>query len=191
MEAPLKYRTSQLLSACGSISSTIIFRLDSKHTRKTNKHRRNQLNTSIETRKHEGYAKLLSKIMDFAVAAKQMVHTVLLITFIGVASSLIVSFIIECHAAFAQKTNLSASILHAFGTLLVVWTVAELINAEIAVMKGHHFGVTVLIDVALAASVRKILISDFHFDKDLMVALVSLGCLTFVRRIISTSEKKD
>jgi uncharacterized membrane protein (DUF373 family) len=48
--------------------------------------------------------------------------------------------------------------IHALGALLVLWTLAELLGAEIRHLRGESIKVTIFIEVAIAAMVRKLLI---------------------------------
>lgn len=54
--------------------------------------------------------------------------------------------------------NVSTGTIHALGALLILWTLSELLNSEIRHLKGEPIRVTLFIEVAIAAMVRKLLI---------------------------------
>lgn len=134
-------------------------------------------------------SKINNAFIGYVQGFKQIIHAILLTSFMGVAGFMFWQFILDIKQVAGHTTTTDDGLLHAFGTLLVLWTVTELITAEISVMKGHRFGVAILVDVAIAAIVRKVLISDFKADTSLYVALVALVVMAFVRRVISDSDR--
>ena len=118
---------------------------------------------------------------------KQGIHVVLLMSFMLVAATMLGLFFKALFKVVSHPSE--TGILHAFGTLLVLWTVTELIHAELSVLGGHKFGVAVLLDVAIAALVRKMLISDFSGGAALVYGLVALVVLAVVRILITTTSQ--
>ncbi len=56
--------------------------------------------------------------------------------------------------------NLAVATIHALGSLLILWTLSELLNAEIKHLQGDNIKVNIMIEVAIAAFVRKLLITS-------------------------------
>lgn len=154
--------------------------------------------TEMNGKKHEMAATYDNKelmgdtiktIIRLADLFKQLIASTLLLTFAIVACLLFSSFTEDLLSLLRQGFVSNHGLLHAFGTLLILWTVTELIHAEIGVLKGHKFGVEVLVDVAMAAAVRKILLSDFQIDLSFYGAIGALVSLAGVRWLISVSER--
>lgn len=56
--------------------------------------------------------------------------------------------------------SLAGGFANALGSLLILWTISELLDAEISYLHGGRFRVAVFIEVAIAATIRKILILE-------------------------------
>jgi uncharacterized membrane protein (DUF373 family) len=54
--------------------------------------------------------------------------------------------------------NLTTATIHALGSLLILWTLSELLHSEIRHLRGEKIKVTIFVEVAIAALVRKLLI---------------------------------
>lgn len=115
---------------------------------------------------------------------QRTIHLMLLLAFMTVALFMFYFFAINLISALKHPTH-ELGILSSFGTLLVLWTMTELIHAELMVLKGHKFGVVVLIDVAIATVIRQMLVTDFKAGINLIYFLVSLIVLSHVRFTIN------
>lgn len=112
----------------------------------------------------------------------RMIHAFLGISLVVIAVLTLWLFMREVCVTLISKQKLVEGLLHALGTLLILWTVSELITTEIRYLAGHRLRVAVFVDVAIAATVRKVLIADieqlnmevrlFH-----LAALVALGLI--------------
>lgn len=69
----------------------------------------------------------------------------------------LVIFFTDFYSIFTTG-NVSTGTIHALGALLILWTLSELLNSEIRHLKGEPIRVTLFIEVAIAAMVRKLLI---------------------------------
>lgn len=93
-----------------------------------------------------------------------------------IASLMVLSlFISDVYSAFTHRT-LVEGLLHALGSLLILWTFSELLNAEIRYLNGGPVEVAVFIEVAIAATIRHVLISTTE-PLDLQANLLTLGRL--------------
>jgi uncharacterized membrane protein (DUF373 family) len=54
--------------------------------------------------------------------------------------------------------NIGSATVHALGSLLILWTLSELLHSEIRHLRGEKIKVTIFIEVAVAALVRKLLV---------------------------------
>lgn len=75
---------------------------------------------------------------------------------ITVILSLIV-FFVDIYHIFLNG-NLTEGTIHALGSLLLLWTLSELLHSEVRSLKGERIQVSIFIEVAIAAFVRKLLV---------------------------------
>ncbi len=54
--------------------------------------------------------------------------------------------------------DIASGTIHALGSLLILWTLSELMQSEIRHLQGERIKATVFIEVAIAAMIRKLLI---------------------------------
>lgn len=73
-------------------------------------------------------------------------------------------------------------ILKILGTLLIIWAIGELLNAEIHHLKGGKFAVTAFLTLAIAAVIRKILIATLSTEK--IADILTLGGIVLTLGIV-------
>ena len=76
--------------------------------------------------------------------------------------------------------TVAGGFLNALGTLLILWTLSELINAEVRYLQGGEMRVAVFIEVAIAATIRKLLVVsaegvDLAHSGTYILTLLTLG----------------
>lgn len=76
--------------------------------------------------------------------------------------------------------SVAGGFLNALGTLLILWTLSELINAEVRYLRGENIRVAVFIEVAIAATIRKLLVVsaegvDLTHSATYILTLLTLG----------------
>lgn len=89
--------------------------------------------------------------------------------------------------------NISKGILSALGSLLILWVLIELMNAEIAHLKGGKFNISVFIGVALVAFIRDLMIATLKHENVgtayyLVATILVLG---FVYWLVKWSENRS
>lgn len=132
--------------------------------------------------------------MTSVTIMKQTIHAVLIFSFLAAAGFLFYAFAADVANIIVHKNaNSATSLLQAFGTLLVLWTVTELVQAEVEVMRGHRFGAEILVDVAMAALIRKILIADFKIDPAFFGEVGGILVFAIVRFLLTakTNQQKS
>ena len=84
--------------------------------------------------------------------------------------------------------NLATGTIQALGSLLVLWTLSELLHSEVRSLMGERIQVSIFIEVAIAAFVRKLLVISTEGVPlvDASVYLVSLLVLGIVYWILHT-----
>lgn len=97
----------------------------------------------------------------------------------------------EIYSIAIGEVSIEGGILKILGTLLIIWAIGELLNAEIHHLKGGKFAVTAFLTLAIAAVIRKILIATLTTEK--VVDILTLGgivlSLGVVYWLIGHSEK--
>jgi uncharacterized membrane protein (DUF373 family) len=79
---------------------------------------------------------------------------------IALATTVVMSLVVffnDVANAFISG-NLGSATVHALGSLLILWTLSELLHSEIRHLRGEKIKVTIFIEVAVAALVRKLLV---------------------------------
>ncbi|MDR3561506.1 MAG: phosphate-starvation-inducible PsiE family protein [Negativicutes bacterium] len=105
-----------------------------------------------------------------------------------VIMSLFVFFNDVAHAYISG--NVGSGTIHALGSLLILWTLSELLNSEIRHLRGEKIKVTIFIEVAVAALVRKLLVISTEGASltDSSVYLASLLVLGIVYWLLQTKQ---
>jgi uncharacterized membrane protein (DUF373 family) len=106
---------------------------------------------SVMERKKEEV--ILRNMMRFNRGLHLLMGIALIITSIMVVGL----FFHDVYSAFTSRT-FGSGMVHALGSLLILWTLSELLDAEITYLKGGFFKVGIFIEVSIAAVIRKILI---------------------------------
>jgi uncharacterized membrane protein (DUF373 family) len=106
---------------------------------------------SILEQKRDGI--ILRQMMQFNRGLHLLMGVALIITSIMVIGL----FFHDVYSAFTSRT-FGSGMVHALGSLLILWTISELLDAEITYLKGGFFKVGIFIEVSIAAVIRKILI---------------------------------
>jgi uncharacterized membrane protein (DUF373 family) len=103
----------------------------------------------------------------------------------------LVLFISDVYFAITRRT-LAEGFLHALGSLLILWTFSELLSSEIRHLGGARVEVAVFIEVAIAATIRHVLITTTEpFDvQSSMLTLGRLFVLGAVYWLVSVSQPK-
>lgn len=126
-----------------------------------------------------GGAPLLLRSMRFY---NRLLHVFLGFSLIVASLLALWIFAYDVYSALFTPRGLLEGFLHALGTLLILWTISELISTEVRYLGGQRVQVAVFVDVAIAATLRKLLIGDIEgqgLEAKLvtLAALVALGAL--------------
>ncbi|MBP2646112.1 MAG: hypothetical protein H6Q75_1552 [Firmicutes bacterium] len=98
----------------------------------------------------------------------------------------LVVFAGDVFGAFTEG-KLGTATIHALGSLLVLWTLSELLHSEVRSLNGERIQVTIFVEVAVAAFVRKLLVISSEgaslADGSLyLISLIVLGVLYWILR---------
>jgi len=121
-------------------------------------------------------------VIEFARRFAFTLDLFLLITLI-LASVFVLGFVCyEIYSIAIGVTSIETGILKILGTLLIIWAIGELLNAEIHHLKGGKFAVTAFLTLAIAAVIRKILIATLSTEK--IADILALGGIVLTLGIV-------
>lgn len=126
--------------------------------------------------------KLEYNIIEFARRFAFSLDLFLLITLI-LTSVFVLAFVCyEIYSIAIGVISIETGILKILGTLLIIWAIGELLNAEIHHLKGGKFAVTAFLTLAIAAVIRKILIATLSTEK--IADILTLGGIVLTLGIV-------
>ncbi|MFW6297532.1 MAG: protoglobin domain-containing protein [Desulfosalsimonas sp.] len=76
----------------------------------------------------------------------------------------------------AVTSNVEEGVIRALGSLLILWMMVELLHAQIEQLKGGAFHVSLFVDLAMVAFIRKLFVASLE-DKDPLAFAVLIGAL--------------
>ena len=88
----------------------------------------------------------------------------------------------EIYGIATGLISIETGILKILGTLLIIWAIGELMNAEIHHLKGGKFAVTAFLTLAIAAVIRKILIATLSTEK--VADILTLGGIVLALGVV-------
>ena len=88
----------------------------------------------------------------------------------------------EVYSIATGMISVETGILKILGTLLIIWAIGELMNAEIHHLKGGKFAVTAFLTLAIAAVIRKILIATLSTEK--VADILTLGGIVLALGVV-------
>ncbi|TCK61688.1 phosphate-starvation-inducible PsiE family protein [Seleniivibrio woodruffii] len=97
-----------------------------------------------------------NKVVDISEKFSFFVHTLMVITLIGLTLTAGVAFLAETVHLFGKKPD--HALITALGSLLIIWVLVELLHTEIQMIKGGKFKNSIFISVALIAFIRDLMI---------------------------------
>jgi uncharacterized membrane protein (DUF373 family) len=109
-----------------------------------------------ELRTYSKAYRLKNALVTFSEGFAQTMNLVLILSLIGLTLGVVGLFAFDVHKLITG--NLEHGIITALGSMLILWVMIELMNTEIAHLKGGKFHISVFIGVALVAFIRETLI---------------------------------
>lgn len=109
-----------------------------------------------------------------------------------VAAIFVLGFVcFEIYNIAIGEVTIETGILKILGTLLMIWAIGELLNAEIHHLRGGKFAINAFITLAIAAVIRKILVASMSAEKmhDAMILGGIVLTLGIVYYLVGHTEK--
>ncbi len=126
--------------------------------------------------------KLEYNVIEFARRFAFTLDLFLLVVLI-LTSLFVLGFVgYEIYSIATGVISIETGILKILGTLLIIWAIGELLNAEIHHLKGGRFAVTAFLTLAIAAVIRKILIATLSTEK--VADILTLGGIVLTLGIV-------
>lgn len=102
-------------------------------------------------------------LITFSERFSQAMNLILVLALIGLTLGVVGLFINDVRNLIAG--NLEYGIISALGTMLILWVMIELMNTEIAHLKGGKFYISVFIGVALVTIIRETMIATLKHER--------------------------
>lgn len=144
-----------------------------------------------ELRSHVLPRKLEFGLIEFARKFAFSVDLVLIFVLM-VAALFVLGFVgYEVYSIVIGEVTVETGILKILGTLLMIWAIGELLNAEIHHLRGGKFAINAFITLAIAAVIRKILVASMSTEKinDAMILGGIVLVLGVVYWLVGNTEK--
>ncbi len=109
-----------------------------------------------ELRSYSKAYRVKNALVTFSEGFSQTMNLILILSLIGLTLGVVGLFAYDVHKLITG--NLEHGIITALGSMLILWVMIELMNTEIAHLKGGKFHISVFIGVALVAFIRETLI---------------------------------
>jgi len=143
-----------------------------------------------EIRTYSPVYKVKSALVDFAEKFTQAANLILVLALIGLTLGVLAIFYID--VSHILEGDLAGGIISALGTLLILWVIIELMNTEIAHLKGGKFRISVFIGVALVTIIREAMIAilkheQVEFMQYVIAAILVVGVVYWL--VAKTEEK--
>ncbi len=107
--------------------------------------------------------RIRNALIEFSEKFSQTTNLVLVLALIGLTIGVIGLFVSDVQKLFHGE--LESGIITALGSLLILWVVIELMDTEIAHLRGGKFQISVFIGVALVTTIRETMIATLKHEK--------------------------
>lgn len=143
-----------------------------------------------EIGKYSGVYKVKGKLVDFSEKFNQTANLVLVLALIGLTIGAVALFYRDVRGLFDGP--LERGIISSLGSLLILWVMVELMNTEIAHLKGERFRISIFVGVALVTIIRETMIATLkHEDPGtiyyLIAAVLVIGVVYW---LVAKSEER-
>jgi uncharacterized membrane protein (DUF373 family) len=122
---------------------------------------------------YSSVSKFKLRLIGVAKRASNMTDLVLVLALMLVAPFVVGLFAYDIYLLLAGEVSIEEGILKVLGSLLILWAVSELMEEEVRHLRGEGFAIAAFLGLAIAAMIRKILITSLSGDK--MIELLSYG----------------
>jgi uncharacterized membrane protein (DUF373 family) len=118
-------------------------------------------------------SKFKLRLIGVAKRVSNMTDLILILALMLVAPFVVGLFAYDIYLLLNGEVSIEEGILKILGSLLILWAVSELMEEEVRHLRGEGFAIAAFLSLAIAAMIRKILITSLSGDK--MIELLSYG----------------
>ena len=131
-----------------------------------------------ELRTYSPAYRVKNVLLTFTEGYSQSMNLILILGLIGLTLGVIGLFVVDVYRLVTG--NIEQGIITSLGSLLMLWVIIELINTEIAHLKGAKFYISVFIGVALVTIIRETMIATLKKESPeiiyyLIAAILVIG----------------
>ncbi len=131
-----------------------------------------------ELRTYSPAYRVRNALISFSERFSQSMNLVLILALIGLTLGVVGLFAYDVRNLVTG--NLEHGIISALGSMLILWVMIELMNTEIAHLKGGKFHISVFIGVALVTIIRETMIATLKHERPetiyyLIAAILVIG----------------
>lgn len=136
--------------------------------------------------------KVKSMLIDFSEKFSQTMNLVLILALIGLTIGVVWLFALDIRGLITGSVHIGEGIISALGSMLMLWVVIELMNTEIAHLKGGKFHISVFIGVALVTTIRETMIATLKHEEPgtIYYLIASVLVIGFVYWLVTKTETK-
>lgn len=141
-----------------------------------------------EIRTYSPAYRVRNALITFSERFSQTMNLILVLALIGLTLGVIGLFVSDVQKLLTG--DLESGIITALGSLLILWVVIELMDTEIAHLRGGKFQISVFIGVALVTTIRETMIATLkHESPETVYYLVaSVLVIGFVYWLVKRTE---
>jgi len=144
-----------------------------------------------EIRTYSPVYRVRSVLIDFSEKFTQTTNLVLILALIGLTIGTIGLFVMDVKKLLSG--DLASGIISSLGSLLILWVMIELMNTEIAHLKGERIRISIFVGVALVTIIRETMIATLKHEQYqtiyyLIAAVLIIG---FVYWLVTKAEERQ
>ena len=113
--------------------------------------------------------KVRGMLVDFSEKFGQSMNLILVMALIGLSLGIVWVFATELIGLFRGTAPVGEGIIAALGSMLMLWVMIELMDTEIADLKGSKTRISVFVGVAIVSSIRELMIATLHHEQPAIV----------------------
>ncbi|GAB6182386.1 protoglobin domain-containing protein [Thermodesulfovibrio hydrogeniphilus] len=152
------------------------------------------INSAYIEEERRGYLpvyKVKSKVVQLGEVFSQLTSIILILGLITLTGAVIYLCGRDIYEILSGK--LEQSIITALGSVLILWVMLELINTEIAHLRGGKFKISVFVGVALVTTIREVMIGTLkhestEFILSLIAAVLIIGIIYW---LVKKTEERE
>ncbi len=144
-----------------------------------------------EIRTYSPVYKVRSRLIAFSEFFSQTTNLLLVLALIGLTLGVVWLFAQD--VLLLLSGDVERGIISALGSMLLLWLMIELMNTEIAHLKGGKFHISVFVGVALVTMIRETMIATLKHERpeSIYYLIAAIFVIGFVFWIVTRAEDRQ